>query len=53
MRIPHKLIDKVLEQIKQDVAEGDVTCIEEMLVQFCKQDYPPAEILKGFLKDND
>lgn len=40
-----KLIDKVLEQIKEDVINGDVTAIEELLKQV------PIEILKSYLQE--
>ena len=40
-----KLIDKVLEQIKEDVIYGDVTAIEELLKQV------PIEILKSYLPE--
>ena len=40
-----KLIDKVLEQIKEDVIHGDVTAIEELLKQV------PIEILKSYLPE--
>ena len=40
-----KLIDKVLEQIKEDVINGDVTAIEELLKQV------PNEILKSYLPE--
>ena len=40
-----KLIDKVLEQIKEDVINGDVTAIEELLKQV------PIEILKSYLPE--
>ena len=40
-----KLIDKVLEQIKADVINGDVTAIEELLKQV------PNEILKSYLPE--
>ena len=38
-------IDKVLEQIKADVINGDVTAIEELLKQV------PIEILKSYLPE--
>ena len=40
-----KLIDKVLEQIKEDVINGDVTAIEELLKNV------PIEILKSYLPE--
>jgi len=40
-----KLIDQVLQQISLDIAEGDVTAIEEMLMHL------PVEILKGYLPE--
>jgi hypothetical protein len=39
------LIDQVLKQIEQDVANKDFTAIEELL------QYVPADILKGFLSE--
>jgi hypothetical protein len=39
------LIDQVLKQIEQDVANKDFTAIEELL------QYVPADILKGFLPE--
>jgi hypothetical protein len=43
--INNALIDKVLEQIKADVINGDVTAIEELLKQV------PIEILKSYLPE--
>ena len=40
-----KLIDKVLEQIKEDVINGDVTAIEELLKNV------PIERLKSYLPE--
>lgn len=40
------LIDKVLERIKQDVAEGDVTAIEELL------SFVRIANLKGYLAED-
>ena len=40
-----KLIDKVLEQIKEDVINGDVTAIEELLKNV------PIEIIKSYLPE--
>jgi hypothetical protein len=40
------LVDKVLDRIKQDVNEGDVTAIEEMLT------FLPSDILKGYLAED-
>ena len=40
-----KLIDKVLEQIKEDVINGDVTAIEELLKNV------PIESLKSYLPE--
>ena len=37
------LIDKVLEQIEQDVSTGDVTAIEELIKHI------PVKNLEGFL----
>ena len=42
-----KLVDKVLNQIKKDVAAGDVTAIEELVAGI------PEEKLKGFLSEAD
>ena len=42
-----KRIDMVLEKIKEDVASGDVTAIDELL-QFC-----PSANLKGYLCEDD
>ena len=43
--IKQELIDKVLETIKEDVINGDVTAIEELLKQV------PIEILKSYLPE--
>ena len=43
--INNALIDKVLEQIKADVINGDVTAIEELLKNV------PIEILKSYLPE--
>jgi hypothetical protein len=40
-----KLIDAVLEQIKKDVAEGDMTSVEELLR------YTPEVALLGYLPE--
>ena len=40
-----KLIDKVLEQIKEDVIHGDVTAIEELLKQV------PIDALQSYLPE--
>jgi len=40
-----KLVDKVIEQIKKDIADGDVTAIDELL-KFC-----PVENLRGYLSE--
>ena len=40
-----KLIDKVLEQIKEDVINGDVTAIEELLKQV------PIDALQSYLPE--
>jgi hypothetical protein len=40
-----KLIDQVLEQIQQDVMEGDLTAIEELLT------HVPIGILIGYLPE--
>lgn len=40
------LVDKVLDRIKQDVSEGDVTAIEEMLT------FLPSDVLKGYLAED-
>jgi hypothetical protein len=40
-----ELMNKVLLQIEQDVANKDFTAIEELL------QYVPADILKGFLPE--
>jgi hypothetical protein len=39
------LIDRVIEQIKKDVAEGDVTALDELLR------FIPTKYLKGFLPE--
>lgn len=39
------LIDSVLDQIQQDIANGDLTAIEEMLQHL------PVEILQAFLPE--
>jgi hypothetical protein len=39
------LIDRVLKQIEQDVANKDFTCIEELL------QHVPEQLLKGFLSE--
>jgi hypothetical protein len=39
------LIDRVLKQIEQDVANQDFTCIEELLQRV------PEQVLKGFLSE--
>lgn len=44
--IKQAVIDLVLEQIKKDVAVGDMTAIDELLM-FC-----PAKYLKGYLPEN-
>jgi len=41
-----ELVDRCLEQIKQDVADGDVTAIDEMLM------FLPIKYLKGYLPEN-
>lgn len=40
-----KLIDKVLEQIQEDVNNGDLTAIEELIKPL------PEEQLQGFLSE--
>lgn len=40
------LIDSVLDQIQQDIANGDLTAIQEMLQHL------PTEILQAFLPEN-
>ena len=40
-----ELIDKCLEQIKEDVANGDLTAIDEMLM------FLPTKYLKGYLPE--
>jgi len=42
-----KLVDKVLNQIKKDVAAGDVTAIEELVAGI------PEKQLKGYLPEGD
>lgn len=42
-----ELIDKVLEEIKKDVATGDVTAIDELL-RFC-----PAKNLEAYLPEGE
>lgn len=42
-KIKQELIDRTLERIKKDIADGDLTAIDELL-KFC-----PAENLKGYL----
>jgi hypothetical protein len=39
------LIDRVLKQIEQDVANQDFTCIEELLQRV------PESVLQGFLSE--
>jgi hypothetical protein len=39
------LIEAVIEQMKQDIAEGDVTAIEELLMRV------PSPVLKGYLPE--
>ena len=41
------LIDRVLDQIVEDVAQGDVTAIEELLKQV------PTQVLVDFLPERD
>lgn len=41
------LIDRVLEQIRTDVEQGDVTAIEELLKQV------PTQVLVDFLPERD
>ena len=43
--VPNDLIDKALVQIKEDVINGDVTAIEELLKQV------PIESLKSYLPE--
>lgn len=40
-----RLIDAVLEQIKADVAQGDMTAIEELIQEL------PADVLMNFLPE--
>lgn len=40
-----ELIDKAIEQIKQDVSCGDITAIEELLM------FVPVEYIKGFIPE--
>jgi hypothetical protein len=42
-----KLMNKVLNKIKEDVAVGDVTAIEEILI------FVPTNYLIGFLPEED
>lgn len=44
--IKQKLVDKALEQIKKDVATGDLTAIDELLM------FVPTKNLKGFLPED-
>ena len=41
-----ELVDKCLEQIKDDVSKGDVTAIDELLM------FLPAKYLKGYLPED-
>lgn len=41
-----ELVDKCIEQIKEDVAIGDVTAIDELLK------FVPKKYLQGFLSEN-
>ena len=41
------LVDRVLDQIREDVEMGDVTAIEEMLKQI------PTQVLVDFLPERD
>lgn len=41
------LIDRVLDQIQEDVRKGDVTAIEELLKQV------PTQVLVDFLPERD
>lgn len=45
-QLKQALIDSVLDQIQQDIANGDLTAIEEMLQHL------PVKILQGFLPEN-
>ena len=40
------IVDKALKQIKQDVEDGDLTAIEELLKRL------PMEEIKGYLKED-
>jgi len=40
-----ELVDKCLEEIKKDIASGDLTAIDELLK------FTPAEYLEGYLSD--
>lgn len=42
-----KLIDRVIEQIKNDIAEGDVTALDELLT------FVPKENLIGYLPEEE
>lgn len=44
--IKQELVDKALEQIKKDVATGDLTAIDELLM------FVPTKNLKGFLPED-
>ena len=41
------LIEAVIEQMKQDIAKGDVTAIEELLMRV------PSPVLNGYLPEED
>jgi hypothetical protein len=41
-----ELVDKCIEEIKRDVANGDVTAIDELLM------FLPAKYLKGYLPED-
>ena len=43
----NSLIDRVLDQIQEDVNKGDVTAIEELLKQV------PTQVLVDFLPERD
>lgn len=45
IELPSPLIDKVIEQMKDDIADGDCTAIEELLTLV------PEEYLKGYLPE--
>lgn len=47
-QLEHKqeLVDKCLEQIKEDVSKGDVTAIDELLA------FLPTKYLKGYLPED-